>query len=703
MEKNTVFKRFSEESFRLINQTGVSHVHPAAEGNETFNCNWDGAVAPDGYFYFTLSSENGRCDHAKLMRWKKGMPEMEQCFYSADYVIPQERHIPHSKLHTSINFIPADNPSGYQVIAATHSTDRAKQHTEWMPFGHHNDIWEGFPGSHVLIWDPDSRHVQDLGVPVPRESIYGAVYDPKHHRLYMVGFMRGHIYSFDLTTKKVIDLGRGMEFCSYRLSLGGDGNVYGGSKAGYFFRVNTETQKLEQLPWELPDYPGNYINNTWYRWMSLARPHPSGKFMYMLTPCSDHLWRVDYETMEVAPAGGILPKDGIVELQSPESCFATYTFAIDKDGVIWYAMRGWAMKSRLDFVYWVPCYLCRWDIDAGREPEVLGIIGTMDNVQTLTCEMDYDEKNDILYCCNVGRGFAEKGPDVIAIELSKFREHMYEPGPVSSDPLIHRRDLTEEEKRARDERLKKYVGEEVTANNPYQPVPDADCYPLRLWRSISDANIDEAAVIGMAWDDKDILHVVTGSSGTMDAPKYVLRVRNRTVIGRMDWEDLGESYQTWLRENVLPGKPDELPANIMLPEATGRRYRATASATAKWHDGRTFVGTQDAMCALVSDDGRVYALGNAAAYGPIRCITTNKTKTKLWGVAGDVEDMGYLFTYDDEEGLRQMGIISYNAHGFYKTTQANVLTSVAISPDEKTLAVGSADRMADVHLITLEK
>ena len=36
MEKNTVFKRFSEESFRLINQTGVSHVHPAAEGNETF-------------------------------------------------------------------------------------------------------------------------------------------------------------------------------------------------------------------------------------------------------------------------------------------------------------------------------------------------------------------------------------------------------------------------------------------------------------------------------------------------------------------------------------------------------------------------------------------------------------------------------------------------------------------------------------------
>ena len=145
MEKNTVFKRFSEESFRLINQTGVSHVHPAAEGNETFNCNWDGAVAPDGYFYFSLSSENGRCDHAKLMRWKKGMEAMEECYYAADYVIPQDRHIPHSKLHTSINFIPHDNASGYQVIAVTHSTDRAKQHTEWMPLAITTTSGKGFP------------------------------------------------------------------------------------------------------------------------------------------------------------------------------------------------------------------------------------------------------------------------------------------------------------------------------------------------------------------------------------------------------------------------------------------------------------------------------------------------------------------------------------------------------------------------------
>ena len=63
--------------------------------------------------------------------------------------------------------------------------------------------------------------------------------------------------------------------------------------------------------------------------------------------------------------------------------------------------------------------------------------------------------------------------------------------------------------------------------------------------------------------------------------------------------------------------------------------------------------------------------------------------------------MGWLFRFDAKRGLRQMGIISYNSHGFYGTTQANVLTAAALSPDGKTLAVGNADRMAVVHLLTL--
>ena len=707
-----VFERFSDDAFRLINQAGVRQAHTPEKGYENYNCNWDGKLSPDGTFYFTESSEGGKCDHARLMRYDYENNRFVECYYAADYVIPRERQLPHSKLHTSINFIPRgalqgdlSHPEDYLVIATTHSTDRGKYHSEWMPFAHHPDIWDGYPGSQVLVYDPKNGHVQTLGTPVPHESIYGAVYDPVHNRLYMVGFMRGHVYSMDLVHRQVKDLGRGMEFCSYRLSLGGDGNIYGGSKAGYFFRVNTRTDTLEDLHFHVPDYPGNYINNTWYRWLSLARPHPSGRFLYMLAPCTDHLWRYTYETGEVTMAGRMLPEDGIVELPSPESCFATYTFCIDSEGVLWYTMRGWPMKNRQDYVYNVPCYLCRWDIDAGKQPEVLGIIGTMDNPQRLTCEMEYDTERDILYCCNVGFGFGQNGPDVIAIDMKEFKAHMYEPGPVSPDPNLRKRELTEEEKRIRDERLNKFIGEEVTDKNPFQPVPDADCYPVRIFEHCPD--LLDAAVTGLAWDDSGILHVVTGYGGGVgkaadfDHAKYVFTIRGRQICGRQDLDLIKPEYREWLRTHILPQAP-ACPEDAQLPATAGRQYRAYATATAAWRDGSVIAGTRDAQLCIVRPGGEVFALGCAAPGGPIRCLCTDAAKTVVYGTAGDEEDMGWLFRFDEKRGLRQLGIISYNSHGFYGTTQANVMTSVALSPDGKTLAVGNADRMACVHLLNVE-
>jgi hypothetical protein len=104
----------------------------------------------------------------------------------------------------------------------------------------------------------------------------------------------------------------------------------------------------------------------------------------------------------------------------------------------------------------------------------------------------------------------------------------------------------------------------------------------------------------------------------------------------------------------------------------------------------------DALCAIVSPDGTVFNLGNAAAYGPIRCMVTNKAKTHLWGVAGDDEDLGYVFEYDEVSGLRQIGIINYNIHGYFDgPTVANILSSIALSPEEKYLAISSAERIVE--------
>ena len=174
------------------------------------------------------------------------------------------------------------------------------------------------------------------------------------------------------------------------------------------------------------------------------------------------------------------------------------------------------------------------------------------------------------------------------------------------------------------------------------------------------------------------------------------------VVKTTRFAEIDEKYKDWLRKNILPQKPN-LDESIKLPEATGRRYRAKASCVVDWNNDRKFVGTLDAMAAIVNPDGSVFSLGNAAAYGPIRSMCTNKAKTKLWGVAGDDEDLGYVFEYDDVKGLRQRGIINYNIPKFSDgPSVANVLSSVCLSPDEKYIAIGSCDRIAEVHVMVLD-
>ena len=242
--KRFEFERFSDEGMRLINQTSVKTAMPKAEESYGANCCWDGVVAPDGRFYYPLSSENGFCLNTKLGYFDYDEGKVITCFDAADVLLHPIRKLPHSKFHTSLNIIPRhalypevpDDPDDYLVVGTTHSTDRAPHHEEWLPFGHHNHVWEGFPGSQILVWDPKTGHGMTLGTPVPQETIYGAKYEPKHNRLYMIGFMRGHVYCYDFNEHRVIkDLGKVAEIFCYRLALGADGNIYGCSKSGQMF------------------------------------------------------------------------------------------------------------------------------------------------------------------------------------------------------------------------------------------------------------------------------------------------------------------------------------------------------------------------------------------------------------------------------------------------------------------------------------
>ncbi len=61
-----------------------------------------------------------------------------------------------------------------------------------------------------------------------------------------------------------------------------------------------------------------------------------------------------------------------------------------------------------------------------------------------------------------------------------------------------------------------------------------------------------------------------------------------------------------------------------------------------------------------------------------------------------------FFYYDDKKGLRQLGFLIYNIHGYFDGPSAsNILSSIAVSRDEKFAAVGGADRIGAIHIAEL--
>ena len=78
-KKRFEFEVGSEESKRVINQTGVRARMPKMEESFGANACWDGIVAPDGRFYYPLSSENGYCLHTKLAYFDYEKEEVITC------------------------------------------------------------------------------------------------------------------------------------------------------------------------------------------------------------------------------------------------------------------------------------------------------------------------------------------------------------------------------------------------------------------------------------------------------------------------------------------------------------------------------------------------------------------------------------------------------------------------------------------------
>ena len=655
----TTYVLHGKQDHRLINQTGVrQYCYPL---RHTHNAIWDSNAGPDGKLYYGLATEIATAGYVRLCSYDYATQQAEELFRVEDVIMPQDRAIRASKFHSSICFMPDG-----RLIMTTHTTDKSPRHPTWMPIAYYHHPWDSFAGGNILIYDPKTGKAENLGIPVPHESIYGALYEPAHNALFFLGFLRGHLYRFSLDDRSVKDLGKVSETYSFRLSLGPDGHIYSASRTGHVYRIRTDTLEIQDLCYQFKHEPFEYT--TFYNNLAIARTGPDGK-LYMAAMYSKNLIALDTKTDTFQDLGPYLTTDRY-SFDENRNCIFGMDF--DSDGVLWYVVTSLNnYESNLE--HGIPASLYRWDIARGGKPEHLGIIGTPQRACGWNSEVVIT-KDDILYV--TGSNHSLDGPELTGIDLKVFRQHMYEPGPMLED-----RYYDPEAPEYIESALEIQAQEHIMGENPTNVALPVEKHPILLWRTLAPENIPQSAVRYLEWKDANVLWGICGEDSL-----YEFTVTDGELTSLLPY--CGD----------IPTR--KLPVFQDLPWQPGRQYLATASAAVDLPGGQQLVGTPDGMLALWNGQD-MYSLGAVSVNGPIHCLSAAPDGT-VYGVAGDEMDIALLFSWDRRRGVRFLGHMGqgYGASiddVFYCT----YVTTCAVSPDGKYLAIGATERLGTVVLYRL--
>ncbi len=673
-KKSYMIHQGNLEDYRMISQKGVRQ--DIVAGIETHNACWDSNLSPDGRLYFSLCSELCMNEYAKLCEYDYDNNKISECFYAKNVILPHDRYIRDSKFHTCISFL-----NDGDLLMVTHTTDKAPQQPTWIPKSFYSNPWEGYPGGTLIKYNPKTGVPVNLGIPAPRETIYGGAYDPKHNCYYMLGYMRGHLYRYSLDKKRVVDMGQASEQGSYRIDMASDGNLYFSTRSGFLMRINTEKQMLEDTGVRLPDARKSH---SWpFSYYSIGRTGPDGR-LYISGQYSTNFSAFDPKTGKLEVLGRFKETDEYVDNDIQHDIAAGMDF--DANGVLWYVISS--MRDNEDEYYKVPATLMRWDITRGGRPESLGIMGTPERAVGMTNGVHIDKTCDILYV--VSTNHSKNGPDVTAVNLVEFRKSMYEKGEICRDKFMFSPGAPEFKSYGDIWHEHKRLFAEYAANLKCHKIT-----PVRLWKELPFEEVEETRVIGLVWDEENKLHGLCG-----DKKRYCFTVKGGKLTTFTPLSEKPEEYKIWLLSNVLPGSPETFKG---LPHYPGRPFKAEAAASCPWNNDRTLVATQDGMLALVSSAG-VYSLGPATTHGVVRCLTSNADCTVAYGVGGDSDDMGNVFRYDDEHGLAWLGHISVdNLDGDCGAAANYELTSCTLDPRGKVLAIGAGDRLSCIYLCEVEE
>ena len=371
------------------------------------NAIWDFNWGHDGKMYVALCGELGNALSAMLFEYDRESGRLDFCFDTERETMADPRMIPPSKIHTSINPI-----RDGKVIMATHTTARSSVHKYWLFDQHYTHIWEGFPGAHVLVWDPATRQCSDLGVPVPRDSIYGACFDDRNNALWFSTYLRGHLCRLDLETRKVQDFGQITEYGSYKFVKDRLGNMLISTRSGTVFHISVDDYKITDLgvlardPEKHPLWQGHRI-------LAHHADMPDGRIMLGLH-WSQNLFAYDPESLKFERFGDYRPASFI----QSAPWMMQKGLAFDSKGILWQTT-----LSPINEAVGIMAHLFRWDILAGQEPEYVGLIGTPERVVACVSEMHIDS-NDVLHIADSNHG--DDMPGIVAVNTRYLQKSLAE-------------------------------------------------------------------------------------------------------------------------------------------------------------------------------------------------------------------------------------------------------------------------------------
>lgn len=657
------------QDYKLISQTGVQQFVFPLESDH--NAIWDSSISPDGTLYFALATELSTAGYVRLCRYNYKTNTVDELFKVEDVIMPFDRAIRASKFHTSISYM-----NDGRMVMTTHTTDKAPSHPTWMPIPYFHHIWEGYQGSNIVVYDPKTGKAENLGCPVPRESIYGSIYDEKHNVLYFTGWIKGHTYRYSFDDKSLVDYGQTSENASCRLIMDKEGRIYSSSRSGYIYRIDTKTNKLEDLNYRQPfaTYPEYGVD---YKALSHGSLGPDGK-LYMCFFYSRKIIRFDSSTDEFEVMGDYLPA---IKHNVNETRHGIFGMDFDSEGVLWYAVFSRNDNSdRLEIG--MPSSLFRWDIARGGEPEWMGVIGTKERAACWTSEVNIS-RDDIMYI--MGSNHAMDGPDITAIDLKQYRKDMYNFGGIITEDPYYQDDLSDRYKEAADHF---YNSLKFLEKNNYKLEFGLAYEPVRLWRALAPNNIENSPVKKLMWADNETLLGICGTD-----TEYVFKTEQGKLAELSPAVEKPELYDA-ICSKVSPEQDID-----SLPYYPGRQYKAVCAAQAKLNN-KTVIGTLDGMLS-VWDGKDIFALGPAVYNGPIRSLAAMPDGSAVYGVGGDDDDIGMVFRYDEKRGLRWLGHVSYEVPCAFSPIHCNVLSCCAISPDGKVLAIGSGDRLGTIMFYKL--